>query len=404
MSEFTMVRFSEMATQVKTKVKPAETDLDRYVGLEHLDPESLHIRRWGVPGDVTGEKIVVQKGDIIFGKRRAYQRKVAIADFDCICSAHAMVLQPKEDVIIRELFPFFLQSDLFMNRAVQISVGGLSPTINWKDLARQEFPLPPIEEQRRIAKVLWAAEDVIVKDEALVAEAEHYKQVMMRELFSKGIGHEEFREVKRGFKLPVGWKLEKIDNLSEVRGGLQKSKDRAPKDNPRRYLTVAHVQKDNIDFGDPRYFEVSDAELEQYRLEAGDVLVVEGNGNLEELGRSAIFNGEIEDCVYQNMIIRIRPKDDSLISQYVCQYLNSPLGHRSVVKNGMSSSGLFHLGVERLMKIEIPIPPLPEQRQIASILSAIDDTIAAARASVEASKALKMRLINQLLSPDEETA
>ena len=138
-----MVTFGEVARQVKTKVTPADTDLDRYVGLEHLDSDSLQIRRWGVPVDVIGEKIVVRKGDIIFGKRRAYQRKVAIADFDCICSAHAMVLQPKEDIIIKEIFPFFLQSDQFMNRAVQISVGGLSPTINWKDLAGQEFPLPP---------------------------------------------------------------------------------------------------------------------------------------------------------------------------------------------------------------------------------------------------------------------
>ncbi len=68
----------------------------------------------------------------------------------------------------------------------------------------------------------------------------------------------------------------------------------------------------------------------------------------------------------------------------------------------MSSSGLFHLGVERLMKIEIPLPPLPEQRQIAAVLSSIDDAIAAARASAEASKALKMQLINQLLSSPVE--
>lgn len=404
MSEFTMVRFSEMATQVKTKVKPAETDLDRYVGLEHLDPESLHIRRWGVPGDVTGEKIVVQKGDIIFGKRRAYQRKVAIADFDCICSAHAMVLQPKEDVIIRELFPFFLQSDLFMNRAVQISVGGLSPTINWKDLARQEFPLPPIEEQRRIAKVLWAAEDVIVKDEALVAEAEHYKQVMMRELFSKGIGHEEFREVKKVGVVPKEWEGVQIGSISDVKGGIQKTKDRIPKNNPRRYLTVAHVQRNYIDFSDPRFFEVSNEELEQWRLVSGDVLVIEGNGNQDEVGRTAIFKGEVKDCVHQNHVIRVRPDHDLLISEYLTYFLNSPAGQQIIRKESMSTSGLFTLSVGRLKKIEIPIPPLPEQRQIASILSAIDDTIAAARASVEASKALKMQLINQLLSPDEETA
>lgn len=398
MSDFETVRFSDMARQVKTKVKPADTDLDRYVGLEHLDPESLHIRRWGVPGDVTGEKIVVRKGDIIFGKRRAYQRKVAIADFDCICSAHAMVLQPKEDVIIKEIFPFFLQSDLFMNRAVRISVGGLSPTINWKDLARQEFPLPPIDEQRRIAKVLWAAEDVIVKNEAFVAELEHCKQLMMRDLFSKGIEHNDGREPKAVGMVPNGWIKVHIGSVSDVKGGIQKTRDREPKSNPRRYLTVAHVQRNYIDTGDPRYFEVSDEELGQWRLLRGDVLVIEGNGNRDQVGRTALFRGEIKDCVHQNHVIRVRPNQDSLISEYLMYFLNSPIGQQCVNKQSMGTSGLFTLSVSRLKKTKVPLPPLFEQRQIAAILSAIDDAIAAAKASVEGSKALKMQVINQLLS------
>ena len=153
-----LFRFDEMAVPVKVKVEPKEADVDRYVGLEHIDPESLKIRRWGEPSDVESSKILFRSGDIIFGKRRAYQRKLAVADFDGICSAHAMVLRPKTDVVLEEFLPFFMQSDIFMDRAVKISVGGLSPTINWRDLAKEEFALPPLEEQRRIAEVLQAAE------------------------------------------------------------------------------------------------------------------------------------------------------------------------------------------------------------------------------------------------------
>jgi type I restriction enzyme S subunit len=127
--------FSQIAINVTDRVQPAETDLEYYVGLEHLDPESLKIRRWGTPADVSGQKLLFRKGDIIFAKRRAYQRKLGVAEFDGICSAHAMVLRPKTDVILPEFLPFFLQSDLFMNRAIEISVGSLSPTINWRTLA-----------------------------------------------------------------------------------------------------------------------------------------------------------------------------------------------------------------------------------------------------------------------------
>ena len=134
-SHWPRVRFDQMAVIVNDRVEPGDTDLEHYVGLEHLDSESLKIRRWGSPDDVGATKLRFRTGDIIFGRRRAYQRKLAVADFDGICSAHAMVLRAKPEVVLPEFLPFFMQSDLFMNRAVKISVGSLSPTINWKTLS-----------------------------------------------------------------------------------------------------------------------------------------------------------------------------------------------------------------------------------------------------------------------------
>lgn len=149
------VKFGELAECINDRVDdPSQAGVDRYVGLEHLDSESLRIRRWGRPGEVESTKLRFRVGDIIFGKRRAYQRKLAVADFEGICSAHAMVLRAKPGVVAPEFLPFFMQSDTFMERAVKISVGSLSPTINWKTLAVQEFALPPIEEQRRVTHVL----------------------------------------------------------------------------------------------------------------------------------------------------------------------------------------------------------------------------------------------------------
>lgn len=159
---WTRVAFGEMAACVNDRIDtPAEAGVEHYVGLEHLDPDSLAIRRWGSPSDVSATKLRFRKGDIIFGRRRVYQRKVAVADFDGICSAHAMVLIAKPAVVASQFLPFFMQSDLFMERAKTISVGSLSPTINWKTLAKQEFALPPLDEQRRIAEVLYAAEAAI---------------------------------------------------------------------------------------------------------------------------------------------------------------------------------------------------------------------------------------------------
>ena len=131
---------------------------------------ALHIRRWGKGSDVIGTKLRFRKGDIIFGRRRAYQRKLAVAEMDGICSAHAMVVGARSGVVLTEFLPFLMMSDRFMNRAVEISVGSLSPTINWTTLKHEPFTLPPLDQQRRIAEILWAVDEVNEKYEALIAD------------------------------------------------------------------------------------------------------------------------------------------------------------------------------------------------------------------------------------------
>ena len=153
----TKYKFDEIAINSTQKKKPTEEDKVYYIGLEHIDPGCFDVVRWGSNVAPTGDKLLMQKGDVLFGKRRAYQRKVAIAPFDGIFSAHGMVLRPNLKVIDANYFPFFISSDKFMETAVRISVGGLSPTINWKDLARQEFELPSLDEQKVLADKLWAA-------------------------------------------------------------------------------------------------------------------------------------------------------------------------------------------------------------------------------------------------------
>ena len=174
-----VVKFGDIAQNVAVRVTPADDKTDVYVGLEHLDPSTIHLRHWGHPSDVTGQKLAFKKGDVIFGRRRAYQRKLAVAEFDGICSAHAMVVRAKPKVILPEFLPFFLQSDMFMERAIEISVGSLSPTINWKTLRVQEFPLPCLDEQKRIAEILWAADEAVEKFVHLLKDLNLYAETLI---------------------------------------------------------------------------------------------------------------------------------------------------------------------------------------------------------------------------------
>ncbi|MDD5131299.1 MAG: restriction endonuclease subunit S [bacterium] len=172
-------KFGDIALSISERAEPKETKLDIYVGLEHIDPDCIHIKRKGHPSDVKGTKLRVYPGDIIFGKRRAYQRKAAIVDFDGICSAHAMVVRANPKVILPELMPFFIHSDVFMHRAVDVSEGSLSPTIKWKILAEQEFRMPHLGDQKRIADLLWSIDEATEKKKCLLSELKQLFRVVV---------------------------------------------------------------------------------------------------------------------------------------------------------------------------------------------------------------------------------
>lgn len=176
-------RFGQMAENIGERADPTPDDSELYVGLEHMDTDSLRIRRWGSKTDLIGQKLKMRKGDILFARRNAYLKRVAIAPHDGRFSAHGMVLRAKPEVVLPEFLPFFMQSDLFMDRAIEISVGSLSPTINWKTMAIQEFALPPMEMQRRVTEALIAIEEEISALEALDCSSNRLLRSLMIEHF-----------------------------------------------------------------------------------------------------------------------------------------------------------------------------------------------------------------------------
>jgi restriction endonuclease S subunit len=181
-SDFETVRFDKVAINISERVEPQKTELITYVGLEHLEPDNLRIERTGVPDDVIGTKLKIYKGDIIFGKRRAYQRKIAVSHFDGIASAHSMILRANEEHIEKDFLPYFMQSDAFMSRAVQISEGSLSPTIKNKTLAQQEFILPKKEKQKELIAVFKQFDNTIDLLKQQKVTLKHLKQKLLNEI------------------------------------------------------------------------------------------------------------------------------------------------------------------------------------------------------------------------------
>lgn len=203
-------KFEQIAINSTEKKKPVEADRFTYLGLEHLDSNSLQVTRFGSEVAPIGEKLVMHKGDVLFGKRRAYQKKVAIAPFDGIFSAHGMVLRPKENVIDKNFFPFFISSDYFLDAAIKISVGSLSPTINWRDLKELEFELPNLAKQKELAEVLWAMDATKRAYQKLLAATDELVKAQFVEMFG------DFEQNTKGIEITTIGQLFNVGSSKRV--------------------------------------------------------------------------------------------------------------------------------------------------------------------------------------------
>jgi type I restriction enzyme S subunit len=176
-----MVKFGEVVKNANlVEREPEANGIERIVGLEHIDPENLHIRRWNAVADGTSFTRKFVPGQTLFGKRRAYQRKVAYAEFEGICSGDILTFEPKNrKILLPELLPFICQSDVFFGHALATSAGSLSPRTSWTALKDFEFPLPSLDEQKRIAEILWAADEAVEKYASLTSNLNTYVETLI---------------------------------------------------------------------------------------------------------------------------------------------------------------------------------------------------------------------------------
>lgn len=376
-----LVRFDQMAECVTDRVdNPAEAGVERYVGLEHLDPESLRIRRWGSPTDVEATKLCFKPGDIIFGRRRAYQHKLAVADFEGICSAHAMVLRAREDVVIKEFLPLLMQSDLFFDRALAISVGSLSPTINWRTLARQEFPLPSKDEQRRIAEILWATDEVYEKwllvAEELIGVRRSIVGALMRNLVGGTLAIGEVaRLITSGSR---GWAKYYSDS-----GSI--------------FIRVANLKRDSValDLSDVQYVQPpSDSEGLRTRVMPGDLLI----SITADLGRIAVAEQDVPESYVNQHVALVRLKGDNVDPYFAAYCLSSKFGLRQfqAFNDAGAKAGMNLKNVGRL---RIPRLPLGEQRTHAIKIAEVDCEVRRVEASLGLQRRLRRELIARHVTP-----
>ena len=319
---------------------PEAAGFNRYVGLEHIDPGDLTIRRWGNVSEGTTFTNVFMPGQVLFGKRRAYQRKVAAPDFSGVCSSDIYVLESKDDRhLLPELLPFVCQTDAFFKHAVGTSAGSLSPRTNWQSLATYKFALPPLEEQRRRVDVLLAVGRSTEAFRTLVEALRRVESSTFDALVARS---------SRSRNVPLGSLL-----VEPPRNGCSAVEASHPTGH--WVLTLDALTKSGYQPGRIKQVQPT-AEMKAATLKPGDLLISRSNTR-ELVGLAGTFDEGRQDVSWPDTMMRLRPDDSILRTRFLEIFLRSTSGRRQIQSFAAgTSASMKKINGNSLRRLVVPVP------------------------------------------------
>lgn len=311
---WTKVAFGDVVRQVKDRVDPEESGLERYVAGEHMDTDDLRIRRWGTIGDgYLGPAFHMhfKPGHVLYGSRRTYLRKVAVADFEGITANTTFVLASKDPrVLLPEFLPFVMQTETFHEHAIKQSKGSVNPYINFSDLTWFEFTLPSLDEQRRIVAALQA-----IDTERSALQNAQLRLVELGDAFVSGT---LAQRAGRGAVISLG------EGCLRVTDGTHQPPPFTSQGVP--FFLVKTISSGFVDWTHTKFVSAATyAELtRRIRPKRGDVLYTAVGATY---GIAVVVDFD-DEFVFQRHIAHIVPDPEKLLPRFVEVFLNSRFGRR----------------------------------------------------------------------------
>ena len=355
-SSWSRAKFGDVVENTNRTIKnPIESGIDKFIGLEHLDSGELKIKRFGDTVDGVTFTKFVSPGQTLFGKRRAYQKKVAFAEFNAVCSGDILAFSAIPGLLAEEFLPFVVMSEGFFNRALSTSAGSLSPRTRWTDLAKFEFLLPPLDQQKEIAKVFWQFEKYTESLKELISDAMEIKQAFVRKKF------DEFQQFDMMY-------LSKLISLEYGKSLTATSRI------PGQYPVVGST---------------GIVGLHEEFLVEGPVIIVGRKGNAGNVFLIADDCFPIDTAYYVKMI------SDEVSQEFVFESLKV-----LDLPNLQESTAIPGLNRNRVYDLMIPVPPESIQEEFSVTLSKISDTILDFQKEMEAAERLKKKLLEALVGDE----
>ena len=373
----------------------------------HFDGE-IELRHESAGESFKGRLFCADHGDVIYSKIDVRNGAIGIIrdELGRVCVSSEYPVYAVDPAVAEARYVKMLfRTDVF-RRKINSMISGASgrKRVQPSDLESVEIPLPSLAVQRKIVAAWEAARKFAAATAAKIERLE--RNIEARFLADLGLKAPEQATLPKVFALPWSelqrWSvtfnqlasvaididdgkfpIANLGDLAAVSYGIQKCPANRPGQHPPPYLRVANVQRDELDLREIKYIDVPDKEFANLRLEPGDILFVEGNGSKAELGRCALWDGEIADCVHQNHILKVRP-DAKLLSDFAMTWFNTDVGKDHFFRSAKTSSGLGTINSSELRAAPIPVPALRVQRQIVERVAKGRDEIAKLKADAKA--------------------
>ena len=367
------VKLGDIAIEAKSSNKGDKTGI-RIVGLEHLTPSNVTLSSWSEDTENTFTK-EFSKGDVLFGRRRAYLKKAAVAPFDGICSGDITVIRAIEDKVDPDLLPFIIQNDFLFDFAVGKSVGSLSPRVKWTHLKEFAIELPSMPEQSKLAETLWSINETKnVYEDLINITDELVKSQFIEMFYGKGYPVKTIGDVIEKKISRVGKVYEKTDSI--------------------QYLDISSIDNASKTVTSLTPYILSDAPSRaQYVLKQGDIMYSTVRPNLQNIAINPYFDdnvvGSTGFCVL---------RCSGVTTGYMWGVINSAPFTEAMV-NQASGANYPAVNDKVVHAYEIPIPPESEQNAYENLIRQSDKSKFALQEAIKDLDALSKKIIAENLIP-----
>jgi len=370
-------KLGDVCDEISVRIdNPASSGHARFVGLEHFDSGDLKIRRWGSTENLESAMKVFSSGDVLFARRNAYLKRASLADFDGVCSGDAIVLRERHEAIVPGFLAFLLNTNRFWEFAIANAAGTMSRRVNGKTLMRFEFDLPPLDQQRRIAEILWAVDEAMqsainLKDSIAVARDAWLADRLEKTAKDRLVA---LRDVATSIRNGM------VGKVAEhyVEKGIT-------------YLVSKNVRRNRLKLDEVSYVsEEFHSTHRKSQLQPFDILTVQSG----HVGETCVVPPEfgVANC---HALIISSPKLDVVDPYFIAFYLNSEIGQKQLRKLVIGSA-LQHINTSELQRVKLPLPPLDEQRAIADAMRSMDEQIAVCSVNFDSLVKLRDAFLSEL--------